>query len=200
MVGITGQTNSYYTRENHFDSDRMAGSVAVWRKNDSSSETAIPSALSLEGEQQDINVTAPSLSFGELLDVVNPLHHLPVVGDVYRGITNDKISAVARVTGGAIYGGAIGGAVSIVNAAVEEHTGQLLGGALKSGATGTPKHYTFDDEQRTAGMKPREVIAEKASQDDIFAQMNESDVEPVTEVLIAKVEPVRTRNQWSFNS
>jgi len=65
------------------------------------------------------------LTFGDLIDVVNPLQHLPVVGNVYRWLTGDDLSPAARVAGGALYGGPIGLAGSI---------GQLIANGIMGGA------------------------------------------------------------------
>lgn len=65
------------------------------------------------------------LTFGDLIDVVNPLQHLPVVGNVYRWLTGDDLSPAARVAGGALYGGPIGLAGSI---------GQLIVNGVMGGA------------------------------------------------------------------
>lgn len=67
-------------------------------------------------------------SFGDFLDVVNPLHHLPVVGAIYRSLTGDEIDPGAEMAGGALYGGPIGLASGVVNAMIEEHSGDDLGG------------------------------------------------------------------------
>jgi len=67
------------------------------------------------------------LGFADLLDVVNPLQHIPLVGDIYRTLTGDAISAPARVAGGAIFGGPLGFVSGIVNAVAAEVAGQNLG-------------------------------------------------------------------------
>lgn len=67
-------------------------------------------------------------SFGDFLDVVNPLHHLPVVGAIYRSLTGDEIDPGAKVAGGTLYGGPIGLAAGVVNAMIEDHSGDDLGG------------------------------------------------------------------------
>jgi len=67
-------------------------------------------------------------SFGDFLDVVNPLHHLPVVGAIYRSLTGDEIDPGAKVAGSALYGGPVGMAAGVVNAMIEDHTGDDLGG------------------------------------------------------------------------
>lgn len=62
--------------------------------------------------------------FADLLDVVNPLQHLPVIGTLYRGLTGDEIGLGARMLGGALYGGPLGMAGSVMMAAAD----QALGG------------------------------------------------------------------------
>ena len=43
--------------------------------------------------------------FADLLDVINPLHHLPVVGSMYREMTGDQIEPAARSAGSFLWGG-----------------------------------------------------------------------------------------------
>lgn len=66
-------------------------------------------------------------SFGALLDVVNPLHHIPVVSTIYRAITGDTIGPAPRMMGGAIFGGVIGLIASAADSAVEAVTGRDTG-------------------------------------------------------------------------
>lgn len=63
------------------------------------------------------------LSFGSLLDVVNPLQQLPVVSSVYRAVTGDTISTGARLAGGVLLGGPLGFASALLNVVVEDATG-----------------------------------------------------------------------------
>jgi hypothetical protein len=210
MVDTITQNAPYYVRQQHFDNDRMAGSVPVWKNNTSAQDVpASASTLSLANGTENTNITAPSLSFGELLDVVNPLHHLPIVGNVYRELTDDKISAVARISGGLLYGGPLGGAVSLANVAIEEHTGQDIAGAVTSGASS--KTYSFEEEPRTAGLNKKQFETasvepiehnikltqlkseeQKPISNTIFDKLNK-DIKPVTEVVIAQNTAVRSR-------
>lgn len=48
------------------------------------------------------------LSFSDLIDLVNPLQHIPVVGNLYRKLTQDTIDPAVRVAGGALFGGPLG--------------------------------------------------------------------------------------------
>ena len=66
-------------------------------------------------------------SFGEFLDIINPLHHIPIVGTIYRAITGDEISPSASIFGGFLFGGPLGFVTTIANAIFEEASGQDLG-------------------------------------------------------------------------
>ena len=48
------------------------------------------------------------MSFGELLGALNPLHHIPLLGMIYRGATGDTIPAPLRILGAGIAGGPMG--------------------------------------------------------------------------------------------
>ncbi len=62
--------------------------------------------------------------FGAVLDVINPLHHIPIVGQAYRYLTDDKLHPMAGIMGGAIYGGPLGAVTGTVNAIAQIQTGQ----------------------------------------------------------------------------
>lgn len=64
-----------------------------------------------------------SLDFGDLLDAVNPLQHLPGVSQVYRHATGDDIGLPARLAGGFLFGGPVGLLGSAAMAAFEAVTG-----------------------------------------------------------------------------
>ena len=44
-------------------------------------------------------------SFHNLLSIINPLEHLPVIGTLYRTITGTHIGVPERIAGDALYGG-----------------------------------------------------------------------------------------------
>ena len=53
-------------------------------------------------------------NFKDVLDLINPLHHIPLVGTVYRSITNDKIAPAIKLAGGALFGGAAGAGLAAI--------------------------------------------------------------------------------------
>lgn len=58
-----------------------------------------------------------SFSFKDLLDIINPLQHLPVIGSIYRYLTGDEPSGGARIVGDSLYGGPIGLGVGLISTA-----------------------------------------------------------------------------------
>jgi hypothetical protein len=78
--------------------------------------------------------------FGDFVDIINPLQHIPIVATIYRNMSGDKIGLAPRVIGGAIWG-RIGGFVSgIVNAIVDWFTGKDIGDHIYSALFGTPEN------------------------------------------------------------
>lgn len=71
---------------------------------------------------------SPGLTFHDLLDVINPLQHLPIISTIYRAITGDGISAAARIAGDTLFGGVYGFVSGVVNAVVQGETGKDVGG------------------------------------------------------------------------
>jgi len=59
------------------------------------------------------------LSFRDVLDLVNPLQHIPVVGNIYRELTGDELAPAVRVAGGALFGGPLGAALSVAGLVIE---------------------------------------------------------------------------------
>lgn len=65
--------------------------------------------------------------FGDILDIINPLQHIPIVATLYRHMTGDTIGAAPRVIGGALWG-RLGGFISgVINVVVDWFTGKDIG-------------------------------------------------------------------------
>ena len=76
---------------------------------------------------------ADGLNFRDVLDLINPLQHIPIVGNIYRNLTGDIAAPGIRIAGGALFGGPIGAAFAA--AAVVAH--QLFSSAPD--VTGVPE-------------------------------------------------------------
>ena len=87
-------------------------SVTVTANKTASSDTASSDA----GKGEDF--------FHHILDVINPLQHLPVVGTIYRAITGEHIGNIEKIAGDTLYGGLWGAVSSIADVAFEGITGK----------------------------------------------------------------------------
>lgn len=86
--------------------------------------------------REDEQVPMPAeVSFGDFLAALNPLHHIPVVGWIYRQVTGETIQPVFRVLGGLITGGPIGAIASAVGALAEQLLGDADTGQQPAGGT-----------------------------------------------------------------
>jgi len=89
-----------------------------------------PAAAPLAGPSQAPSLPASGSSehhgsfFSELLDIINPLQHLPVIGTIYRAITGEHVDAFAKIAGDTLYGGVWGAATSVADVAFEAVTGK----------------------------------------------------------------------------
>lgn len=88
---------------------------------------------------EDAPAGGSGMGFGDLLDVINPLQHLPVVGTIYRALTGDTISDAARMAGGALYGGPFGLIGALANVVVEREAGQDIGDSAMAWLSGGPE-------------------------------------------------------------
>jgi hypothetical protein len=75
-------------------------------------------------------------SFHDLLSIINPLQHLPVIGTLYRAITGDTIKTPEKIAGDALYGGLWGAVASVADAAFQAVTGKDVGDTVLAFLTG----------------------------------------------------------------
>ena len=58
-------------------------------------------------------------TFGDIIDIVNPLQHIPIISSIYRKISGDTIAPAMQIAGDALFGGPIGAAISIAKAVIK---------------------------------------------------------------------------------
>ncbi|MGE4314133.1 MAG: hypothetical protein AB7E85_07680 [Pseudobdellovibrionaceae bacterium] len=123
-------------------SGRIGGSIPVWSKPqnavqqvEENLQTALntpqpgaplppPSASNLAESARAKGADPQEFGFADLLDMVNPLQHIPLVGPLYRHATGDTIKPVSQIIGGAFFGGVIGAGSAVANVIVKEETGK----------------------------------------------------------------------------
>lgn len=87
-----------------------------------------------------------AFTFDDVIDLINPLQHLPILSSIYRGVTSDEISNGAQIAGGSLFGGPIGMFSTAVSVMFEEAPGgdvidqvaPLFDGDRDDGGAGAP--------------------------------------------------------------
>lgn len=102
-------------------------------------------------------------AFHDLLDIVNPLQHLPVVGTLYRAITGDTIGTVEKIAGDALYGGLWGAVGSVADSAFEAVTGKDFGATVLAYAQDALGIGHHDAVQVAANTAPKTAAAPQAA-------------------------------------
>ena len=101
----------------------------------------------------------PEFSFADLLDIVNPLQHIPVVSTLYRSITGDRIGTPEKIAGDTLYGGLVGLFASLADTAFKEITGKDVGDTVLAFLTGddTPVQ-TAAASEKPAQVAPAQAV------------------------------------------
>lgn len=121
------------------EKDKITNQLAYAERSQSS---GFDNALALHSAEAMNYGPDDEFGFGDLIDMVNPLHHIPIVGSIYREITGDEIKPVGKIIGGGIFGGGVGAASGLVNVIVEAETGKdLTGNAASFVLEGKTPHY-----------------------------------------------------------
>lgn len=80
--------------------------------------------------------TSMPLSFDDIVDIVNPLQHLPIISTLYQHYANDPISTFPKIAGDTLYGGPIGLLTSVADTVFEKATGKSFGDTVLAWVTG----------------------------------------------------------------
>lgn len=123
------------------------------------------------------------LTFWDLVDVVNPLQHIPVVSTLYRDLTDDTLDPAPRIMGGTLFMGPIGLVASAANVMIEHNTGKDMGGHVLA--------YFRDDAQplstttaaappAAAGTDGTDPVTQWAAEQAAFYQSGTDAADPVS--------------------
>ena len=72
----------------------------------------------------------------DVLDVLNPLQHIPFVSTLYRELSGDTISTASKIVGGALMGGPIGLVAAVFDTIFTQETGRGVGETALAAITG----------------------------------------------------------------
>ena len=125
------------------------------------------------------------MTFGDLLDIINPLQHIPIISTIYRALTGDEISLGARIVGGALFGGPIGLGAAVVNAAIEASTGDDIGGLIMATLTDSTPSKTV----QTAAAPPVENSAHTIGTDPALLRIGTMPISLLPKTNVATPSP-----------
>jgi hypothetical protein len=135
------------------------------------------------------------MGFFDFLDIINPLHHLPFVGPIYRELTGDELAAGPRMMGGALYFGPIGLVGSAVDVVLEEITGDDLGGNILS-AFGDDE----DEADHTSTAAGTQIIEDPAETVSLQAEISDlAGPEPTDPITAWAIGELNHRNALAQN-
>jgi hypothetical protein len=123
-------------------------------------------------------------AFHDLLDIVNPLQHLPVVGTLYRAITGDTMGTVEKIAGDALYGGLWGAVGAVADTAFEAVTGKDFGSTVLAFAEDAFGFGHHDAPAQMAANIPAKAAAPAQAPD--APQADGADVQAFGSALAAK--------------
>ncbi|MGD9637621.1 MAG: hypothetical protein AB7U85_01010 [Alphaproteobacteria bacterium] len=134
-------------------SDNYPNFISSSSYDDAATQTTYQKRLELLSTPSNPETTTEETSgfgFRDLIDIVNPLQHIPVISSVYRKVTGDEIGTVARIAGGGLYGGALGAFVGAAESALKTVSGKDMGEHAIAMATYNQDHNNANNEQTYA--------------------------------------------------
>jgi hypothetical protein len=126
---------------------------------------------------------APSeahFSFHDLLEIVNPLQHIPVISTLYRWITGDKIPTADKIIGDTIYGGSTGFFASVADTAFEAVTGKDFGDTVLALFVGDDDNKTQVASAPVQSAPAQATLANAPPAQLIPAQMTPAQATPIS--------------------
>ena len=109
----------------------MAGTDLVLRNQDYVRQHAVTRT-----PEPATDKTESGFGFGDFLDIINPLQHIPLVSTIYRHLTGDKIGTPEKIAGDTLYGGLTGFLSSVGDAIFKEVTGKSVGDTVYAALIG----------------------------------------------------------------
>jgi hypothetical protein len=134
----------------------------------------LPSTLPAASPSGKVDTSSDEdFSFQDLLSIVNPLQHIPVVSTLYRALTGDTIKPLERIVGDTLYGGTPGFASGVANVVFEKVTGKDFGATVLA---------LLDGEDDTKNLANNETGTEAANVSVALADGPPTPLQPQTNV------------------
>ena len=128
-----------------------------------------PSPSQWSGKKQ---AAQTSTGFSDILEMLNPLQHLPVISHLYRAESGNDIPAIAKIIGAGAFGGVIGAVGSAAVSLIEGLSGEPILQMATSLGGETHQPFATMGEQQVVQLLPDngEAFLELSSNPQIVAQ------------------------------
>jgi hypothetical protein len=157
---------------------------------------SIDPAASAQASTPTVTVTAQSPikafdddngpSFHDVLDIINPLQHIPIINTIYRHLTGDEEGAVADVGGGALWMGPVGLVGALADLAVKSESGKSIGDNILS-------WLGLDDDDDTAKAAEAQTQQQVQQQAQQTAQQTAAVTAPLPAITAQTLSPLPAR-------
>lgn len=166
-------------------------------------EPKIARSWRMAGAEKATEVAYEDSDFGfeDVVDLLNPLQHIPIVGTIYRAVTGDTIKPEVQVAGSIAYGAVTGSlllsaAAGVASAIFEQDTGKeptiQLAEALFGGGKAAPK----DAEKAPAPIMVAEAKEAPLSEPVPAAPVEKATASTAENVKMAQADPEKTLPLW----
>lgn len=135
--------------------------------------------------------------FEEIIDIINPLQHIPVISTLYRKLTGDEIGQVSRIAGDTLYGGVFGSFLSglvsaVANVVVEAITGRDIGAHIMAAASPEPSPSPLAQQ----AVRDAEVVLENVRAEGEGAPARAADATTKPEADFSLMQTAVEQYQW----
>ena len=127
------------------------------------------------------------LTFADIIDIINPLQHIPIISSIYRKFTGDTIDPASRIAGSSLYGGPIGAAVAIVNTIFEKVHGNDIGAQTLA---------LFENKKTSVNDSSREINVTPVAQQSMVTNTKVS----TTDKAVVEIKCVTRPGGWIVNA
>jgi hypothetical protein len=127
-------------------------------------------------------------SFSDVLDILNPLQHIPVINSIYQHLTGDSEGAVADVAGGTLWAGPIGLVTSLVDLAMRSDGGKSASDSLLT-------WLGLEDDDRATALAQNDAHPANPASPAAQAAQQTAAANTAPAVLTAPLAPVRAKTR-----
>ena len=126
-------------------------------------------------------------TFADVIDIINPLQHIPIISSLYRKFSGDTLDPASRIAGGSLYGGPIGAAVAIANTIFEKVHGKDIGAQTLA---------LFEKKKTAVANSSREINVIPVAQQSMVTNTKESTIDKA----VVEINCVPRPGGWIVNA